>query len=541
MKKTFRFTVLLMAAGILAACTEKEAFTPEDNPETSKEAELVEMTFTAGVDTKAAFNEDLSKILWQPKDKICIYSTDGTTVFSGEFNEQNLTSESECADFKGTAYETSSFYAAVYPFASASGCDAEAEVTVIVPEIQTAVKGSFDPAASVAVAYTTSKDDRLYFKNICGWLGFEIAEEYEGKVKSITLTATSGTVAGTVNVNVSGEGTPSLTADAEASSRSVSIATASAETGLASGKYYMSVLPGDIAGFEITVEFMDGRIGTKSTTSTLKVVHNTYGTVMTVSESALDFKTEVVEVEAESLSEPIYGWQHTYWRMKPFCYLYGTGFCDGGSEHWQMFDGDFNTAWLTYKTNESASEKRFGDPFIVIDLKKPYMIDQFGVGIDRNWGEYCRPANIEFWVTNEDPSLELTNDEARLLSNTGNLETTNYDAYLAVDKKIRAHLKSMTDREAWRVACGSQPFDGEWGHGYCENGTGTDHTDKTWGDHYHYMTTQWNIKPEEKATYRYVCLYMKLPAQGSDLHRERNRIREFCLKRYTWYNGYKFN
>ena len=52
MKKTFRFTVLLMAAGILAACTEKEAFTPEDNPETSKEAELVEMTFTAGVDTK---------------------------------------------------------------------------------------------------------------------------------------------------------------------------------------------------------------------------------------------------------------------------------------------------------------------------------------------------------------------------------------------------------------------------------------------------------------------------------------------------------
>ena len=539
MNKTFRFTTVLMAASVLAACAQKESLAPEDNLETSKEAELVEMTFTAGVDTKAAFNADFSKILWQPKDKICIYSTDGTTVHSGEFNEQTLTSESECADFKGTAYETSSFYSAVYPFAAASGCDAEGNVTVIVPEIQTAVKGSFDPAASVAVAYTTSKDDRLSFKNICGWLGFEIAEEYEGKVKSITLTATSGTVAG--KVNVSEKGTLELTSVAEASSNKVSIATASAEDGLASGIYYMSVLPGDIAGFGITVEFMDGRIGTKSTTSTLKVVHNTYGTVMTVSESALDFKTEVVEVEAENLSDPIYGWQHTYWRMKPFCYLYGTGCCDGGSEHWQMFDGDFNTAWLTYKTNESASEKRFGDPFIVIDLKKPYMIDQFGVGIDRNWGEYCRPANIEFWVTNEDPSLELTNDEARLLSNTGNLETENYEAYLAVDTKIREHIKSMTDREAWRVACGSQPFDGDWGHGYCENGTGTDHTDKIWGDHYHYMTTQWNIKPEEKATYRYVCLYMKLPAQGSDLHRERNRIREFCLKRYTWYNGYKFN
>ena len=99
-----------------------------------------------------------------------------------------------------------------------------------------------------------------------------------------------------------------MTSVAEASSNKVSIATASAEDGLAAGIYYMSVLPGDIAGFGITVEFMDGRIGTKSTTSTLKVVHNTYGTVMTVSESALDFKTEVVEVEAENLSEPIYGW-----------------------------------------------------------------------------------------------------------------------------------------------------------------------------------------------------------------------------------------
>lgn len=538
MNKTFRFTTVLMAASVLAACAQKESLAPEDNLETSKEAELVEMTFTAGVDTKAAFNADFSKILWQPKDKICIYSTDGTDIYANEFKDETLTSESEYASFTGTAIETSPFYSAVYPFAAASGCDAEGNVTVKVPEIQTAVKGSFDPAASVAVAYTTSKDDLLSFKNICGWLGFEIADEYDTKVKSITLTAASGTVAGTVKVS---GGTPSLTA--EASSGSVSIATASAENGLAAGMYYMSVLPGDIDGFEITVEFMDGRIGTKSTTKTLTVKSNTYGTLMTVEESALDFKTEVVEVEAESLSEPISTWKHTYNKLKPFTPLYGTGCCNGWGEHRNMFDGDFSTGWLTYMTDESETEPRFGDPFIVIDLNKPYMIDQFGVGIDRNWGgEFCRPANIEFWVTNEDPSLELTTEEARLLGDTDNLETTNYDAYLAVDTKIRAHIKSMTDRGAWRVACGSQPFNyDESNHKYCEEGIGKDNTGKIYGDHYHYMTTQWNIKPEEKATYRYVCLYMKLPAKGSDLHRPRNRIREFCLKRYTWYNGYKFN
>lgn len=201
MNKTFRFTTVLMAASVLAACAQKESLAPEDNLETSKEAELVEMTFTAGVDTKTAFNADFSKILWQPKDKICIYSTDGTDIYANEFKDETLTSESEYASFTGTAIETSPFYSAVYPFAAASGCDAEGNVTVKVPEIQTAVKGSFDPAASVAVAYTTSKDDLLSFKNICGWLGFEIADEYDTKVKSITLTAASGTVAGTVKVS----------------------------------------------------------------------------------------------------------------------------------------------------------------------------------------------------------------------------------------------------------------------------------------------------------------------------------------------------
>ena len=524
MKKTFRFTVLLMAAGILAACTEKEAFTPEDNPETSKEAELVEMTFTAGVDTKAAFNEDLSKILWQPKDKICIYSTDGTTVFSGEFNEQNLTSESECADFKGTAYETSSFYAAVYPFASASGCDAEAKVTVIVPEIQTAVKGSFDPAASVAVAYTTSKDDRLSFKNICGWLGFEIAEEYEGKVKSITLTATSGTVAG--KVNVSEKGTLELTSVAEASSNKVSIATASAEDGLAAGIYYMSVLPGDIAGFGITVEFMDGRIGTKSTTSTLKVVHNTYGTVMTVSESALDFKTEVVEVEATADYATYDGYRGaTYEIYKPFSVLYCTGSCNEYTNPTQLFDGNNSTAWLTYLTGKNSH--KFGDPFIVIDLGSQYMIYSFGLYIDQtsDWQHY-RMANIEYWVTNDDPMEGLPEINQWYLFAASDVENTNYEGYSVQDNLIRTQLNSMRTAGKWRVACGSSPF----------------YDSPTWDYHMHETSvTGQQIPASEKATYRYVCVYMKLPDENSDLWRERNWIGEFCLKRYTWYNGYKFN
>ena len=59
MNKTFRFTTVLMAASVLAACAQKESLAPEDNLETSKEAELVEMTFTAGVDTKAAFNDGI--------------------------------------------------------------------------------------------------------------------------------------------------------------------------------------------------------------------------------------------------------------------------------------------------------------------------------------------------------------------------------------------------------------------------------------------------------------------------------------------------
>ena len=522
MNKPFRFTTVLMAASVLAACAQKESLAPEDNLETSKEAELVEMTFTAGVDTKAAFNADFSKILWQPKDKICIYSTDGTDIYANEFKDETLTSESEYASFTGTAIDKSPFYSAVYPFAAASGCDAEGNVTVKVPEIQTAVKGSFDPAASVAVAYTTSKDDLLSFKNICGWLGFEIADEYDTKVKSITLTAASGTVAGTVKV--SGGGTPSLTA--EASSGSVSIATASAENGLAAGMYYMSVLPGDIDGFEITVEFMDGRIGTKSTASPLTVVHNTYGTVMTVCESALDFTTEVVEVEATADYATYDGYRGaTYSVYKPFSVLYCTGSRDAWANPTMLFDGDNSTAWVTYLTGKNSN--KFGDPFIVIDLGSQYMIHSFGLYIDQtsDWQHY-RMANIEYWVTNDDPMEGLSGLQQNLLFATSDVEGTNYDAYKQQDDLIRTQLNSMRTAEKWRVACGSSPF----------------YDSPTWDYHMHETSvTGQQIPASEKATYRYVCVYMKLPDENSDLWRERNWIGEFSLKRYTWYKGYKFN
>lgn len=544
MKTNFKTIAFIMAGAVMASCMEKEQISPVEGIENEIQNSdaLVEMTFTAGVPSKAAFNAEYTKVLWEPGDLVKLYSVVSGEVFGNQFKDENLTAPSVSASLTGTASDASAFYSAVYPESAAVGCTAQGVVTASVPSAQKAVLSNFDPASSVAVAYTTTKGGILEFNNICGWVGFEIAEEYAGKVKSITLTATSSPVSGQFTATPDSEFSSFAIAPvSEQTSNAASIATASEESGLAAGKYYMSVLPGSIEGFEVTVEFMDGRIGTKSSANTLTVTRNKRILLMTVSEANLYFKTEVVEVEAETLSSPINGWQHEYKKMKPFTYLYGTGCCDGYSEHWNMFDGDFNTAWLTYKTNKSESEPRFGDPFIVIDLKKPYMIDQFGVGIDRTWGEYCRPENIEFWVTNEDPSLELTNEEARLLSDTGDLETTNYKAYIAVDTKIRAHLMSMKDRGVWTVACGSQPFVDE-GHGYCEDGISTDNQHgKIYGDHYHYMTTKWNIKPEEKATYRYVCLYMKLPGTGSDKIRERNRIREFCLKRYTWYNGYKFN
>ncbi|MGN1220583.1 MAG: hypothetical protein ACI4TU_06570, partial [Candidatus Cryptobacteroides sp.] len=470
MKTNFKTIAFIMAGAVMASCMEKEQISPVEGIENEIQNSdaLVEMTFTAGVPSKAAFNANYTKVLWEPGDLVKLYSVVSGEVFGNQFKDDNLTAPSESASLTGTASDASAFYAAVYPESAAVGCTAQGVVTASVPSAQKAVLSNFDPASSVAVAYTTTKGGNLVFNNICGWVGFEIAEEYAGKVKSITLTATTSPVSGQFTATPDSEfGSFAVTPVAEKTSNAASIATASEESGLAAGKYYMSVLPGSIAGFEVTVEFIDGRIGTKSSANTLKVTRNKRILLMTVSETNLDFKTEVVEVEAETLSEPIYGWAHTYNRMKPFTYLYGTGCCDGNSEHWNMFDGDFGTAWLTYLTNKNS--KKFGDPFIVIDLKKPYMIDQLGVGIDRNWGEYCRPENIEFWVTNEDPSLELTTDEARLLSNTSNLETDHYEDYLAVDTKIRAHLKSMTDREAWRVACGSQPFDGEWGHGYCED------------------------------------------------------------------------
>ncbi len=93
----------------------------------------------------------------------------------------------------------SSNYSADFPSMSVSN--------VTIPNKQNAVSGSYDPLASVAVAY--SSDNTLRFKNVCSILKFTVGSD---DVKNVTLwgevaegTGISGT--GTVNYN---DGVPSV-------------------------------------------------------------------------------------------------------------------------------------------------------------------------------------------------------------------------------------------------------------------------------------------------------------------------------------------
>ena len=196
--KTLKYVLSIAATLTAIACVQ------EENPVTdNSNVELVPMTFTVTADTEADtkvfYDGEATK--WEKDDKIMVISANGiATVFTAtEVNGATAT-------FEGKTEQSDKFYA-VYPvnayrgndLASPTNTDKGGRLYVNVPEIQTAVAGTFDKNAFVSIA--ESEGDNLNFKNICSVVKFNL-DNPEG-VKSVRFTMTSNTnLAGTGNVYV---------------------------------------------------------------------------------------------------------------------------------------------------------------------------------------------------------------------------------------------------------------------------------------------------------------------------------------------------
>lgn len=138
------------------------------------------VAYADGTDVKAVLDGNVSK--WKGEESIQIIGKKGTYRFAASVSG---TSGSATFNYTGEGTYNETEVMAVYPYASggyAGNFDKMTVTNVAIPSEQTAVAGSYDPSAAVAVAYTT--DDKLKFKNAHSLLKFTMGSD---GVKNVTI------------------------------------------------------------------------------------------------------------------------------------------------------------------------------------------------------------------------------------------------------------------------------------------------------------------------------------------------------------------
>ena len=172
---------------------------------------LHEVVFHAGWDpeTRTVLQEDGS-VWWSPGEKINLFAVVQLDVNHWDTAIETFVSTNSVAaprtDFVGHIQTSNdATYYAVYPYnPDPSAWDRYVSVTI--PTIQTAIAGSFDPAAFVS--YAVAQGNNLYFKNVCGGVKFSVSQE---GIKAVTFKYTSGDImSGRLYIDVNSEDSPSI-------------------------------------------------------------------------------------------------------------------------------------------------------------------------------------------------------------------------------------------------------------------------------------------------------------------------------------------
>lgn len=242
--KTCRNIIFAIMALAVFACSKPEApgtGRPQDAP--AVDSVPVEMTFGACLEgtTRVVF-DGTGKSLWEADDKISIYDGEDNRCFeAGEAGESTT--------FTGQALEADVYYAH-YPYSDEISF-ADGAILTSIPAVQTAVKGSFDADAAVAVACAAKEAD-LAFRNLASMLMFTVPADLT--LTSVTIAGKgSEKIAGDVSVTFGQDGNPVIADAGDA-------ATALSLTGeMTDGTYYVLVRPGNYSGLTVTVTDNNGK------------------------------------------------------------------------------------------------------------------------------------------------------------------------------------------------------------------------------------------------------------------------------------------
>jgi len=212
--------------------------------------------------TKATLGSDGS-VIWSADDSISVFTSDATRYL---YDCKELINEGLSAVFEGDAPSGDS-YAALYPAQNAASFDSKNNlVSAVLPSVQNAVAGGFDPAASLAVAQSSGSE--LSFKNVCALVNFVVRDD---NVKVITLSGNAASdstaLAGGAEIDFN-DGNPA--ANVTLKKDAVRL-----EGDFVKGqRYYMVVFPGTYNDLQLVFTDATGRTATFSNPVALTLERN---------------------------------------------------------------------------------------------------------------------------------------------------------------------------------------------------------------------------------------------------------------------------
>ena len=231
--KMYALLVALLAALAFVACTSDD--------EATEGGALKQLSFSAVADagSRPSYASERMKTQLHPNEgnSVTFCKNDAISVFDGATSQNKRFATNEdgaSVTFSGAAPESTT-YTALYPYqagASISG----STLSAVLPTTQYAQSGTtFDPAAVLSVATTTSEEMEFAFKNVCGLVKFTTTEAL---AKVVFKGNSEEKVAGNVSITV-GDAPTYSDADAD----SITLLPLSPATTFEAGTYYISVLP----------------------------------------------------------------------------------------------------------------------------------------------------------------------------------------------------------------------------------------------------------------------------------------------------------
>ena len=249
-------SLAIVAVMMLASCS-------SDNGENAG-SKAIPMTFAASQEgiggTRAAINTaDTKQIVWKKDDAISIFDGNGNQKFI-LVGEGGSTS----GNFTGTAVEATT-YTAIYPYNSNATFSGETVSGVSLPSAQTATEGSFDPAAALMIASSTSDaPTKLQFKNIVGYV--KVTPNFVCSKIELKAADETTPLAGTLSITGY---EPYTVTDNKTYSISLTGSTTSSKA------YYIAVLPSTLTpGWTISFTTSEGNVYTRKGSKPLTISRN---------------------------------------------------------------------------------------------------------------------------------------------------------------------------------------------------------------------------------------------------------------------------